>query len=38
MGSSDCIYSPCGDCEYQDSINDEGICLMYVSRMQLSGR
>lgn len=29
MGSRDCIYGPCGDCEYQDSINDEGICEMY---------
>lgn len=29
MGSRDCIYGPCGDCEYQDSTNDEGICLMY---------
>jgi len=29
MGSRDCIYGPCGDCEYQDSIDDEGICEMY---------
>ena len=29
MGKRDCIYGSCFDCEYEDCINDEGICTMY---------
>ncbi len=29
MGKRDCIYGSCSGCEYEDSINDEGICTMY---------
>ena len=29
MGRRDCIYGQCGSCEYQDSMTDEGLCLMY---------
>ncbi len=29
MGKRDCIYGSCSGCEYEDSIDDEGICWMY---------
>lgn len=24
-----CVYGPCGGCEYEDCINDDGVCTMY---------
>ena len=29
MGKRDCIYGSCSGCEYENSIDDEGICWMY---------
>ena len=31
MSVKDCVYGPCGRCEFNDSINGDGVCMMYTA-------
>lgn len=35
MSMTDCIYGPCGDCEY-DEQQGGGICSMYTPKWSVS--